>query len=669
MDSRTLFTRQVEEHFQVLCDLLACPAGKPLETEIIENGLVSTRLLAGTSELMDFGEWASLLNGFHKLLDCYKRLRHPWDDRLSQVTSELIEREEALVSAHSADPETDLRAAVSPEELNALVSELAALREECEAKPPAEPIEADAVDLYSLGAREIGSLHPDGPLGGIITAMHDASQRVIDRMGEASWQARGWGADDCEEIRSDLGVLQFFSRTIEPIIHRSAGDAGPARSSLEPLRIALWDFCSELSHDSDRELIISIDGENQPIDAHFLYAAGSVLQSMIADIFSRCGGKKLNISIAVSLRAGALRWRVADDGDNHISDSQLDHEDHLAFYPGLRDVTRTLVKHHGVLWVEPGNGREARFEFTLPATSDEESVHMWDVDGQKFAVRASQLCEVIAKGCGARGDDSYGEFLEYDNRRVPLVRLDVLFGKAPGKGDLVAVVGCLERRLAFYVPDKGSPQVGQRAGDSVPVWDGPPQLMVQIDGHRVPVIDPESMLNYYHDLTGTMGSDDSSGGAMDNESDLFQSQAASKAGVPSPPDSPESNAAGNEPIEVLVVEQNETMRDTLADILNDSRVVATCAVDVEEAMSFIHRRAPSLIISEFRMPTMAAKKLVDSLRDEGMSIPVIVTTSQSGKTADLLVEKLGASGYLSKPLRRSEVTSQVSTHLKHVIKS
>jgi len=60
---------------------------------------------------------------------------------------------------------------------------------------------------------------------------------------------------------------------------------------------------------------------------------------------------------------------------------------------------------------------------------------------------------------------------------------------------------------------------------------------------------------------------------------------------------------------------------------------------------------------------MAAKKIVDSLREQGRDIPVLVTTSQSGKTADLLVEKLGASGYLSKPLSASQVASQLSAFL------
>jgi DNA-binding NtrC family response regulator len=116
-------------------------------------------------------------------------------------------------------------------------------------------------------------------------------------------------------------------------------------------------------------------------------------------------------------------------------------------------------------------------------------------------------------------------------------------------------------------------------------------------------------------------------------------------------------------IEVLVIEQSETTRTMLNDILSRQRIRASFASDVEEALGMISAQPPRVIISEFRIPTMAAKKIVDKLREAGQEIPVIVTTSQSGKTADLLVEKLGAAGYLSKPLSASQVTSNLSSYL------
>ena len=60
---------------------------------------------------------------------------------------------------------------------------------------------------------------------------------------------------------------------------------------------------------------------------------------------------------------------------------------------------------------------------------------------------------------------------------------------------------------------------------------------------------------------------------------------------------------------------------------------------------------------------MAAKVIVETLNKNGQSIPVLVTTSQSGHTADLLVGKLGAAGHLSKPLNQDDVVKRVNNFL------
>jgi len=689
MDSRTLFTKQVGAHSQVLCELLACQAGVPVDAPTIERSLVSTRMLAGTSGLMEYKSWEEVLLGYHELLECYKTNGYAWEERVADVTATLIEREESLVGLHEADADVDLGSAVSPEELGAMVAEMAALREEVEAMPPPAPdplpeelISSSApaqtqtdpastpIDLSELGAAEIDGAPSSGsnvPLSGIIGQMRATSEKLSQHFKSQRWNTREWDPSECEDIRRELAVLGFYARTADRIVDRTGSNIQAPVSTLTPLRIALSDFAAELSHASGRELEVTLKGEETQIGPRLLFPAESVLQSMVTDLFSRCEGDSIHVTAQVEERNGTLRWHVSDDGDNFISDSQLDHEDQLAFYPGLKNVRRMLSEHKGVLWVEPGNGRRARFEFTLPVTGEEESLIVWESEEHSFAARASQVCEVIPASTDARGSDPYGEFLEYDSRRVPLFRLDVLFGAAPGDGDMIAVLGSLEKRVAFYVPDCGSPQKGQLLGDSISVWEGPAQPVVQVEGGRVPVVDADAALEHYMTITGTLGSESSSGGGLE-ELEAFQSQAASPSDAPAPPDSSNAKsgapAAAGESVEVLVVEQNESMRATLADILSNSSVSAACAGGVEEAMSFISAKAPRLIISEFRMPTMAAKRLVDSLRDRGIAIPVLVTTSQTGQTADLLVEKLGVSGYLSKPLQAEEVTSQISNYLR-----
>ena len=64
-------------------------------------------------------------------------------------------------------------------------------------------------------------------------------------------------------------------------------------------------------------------------------------------------------------------------------------------------------------------------------------------------------------------------------------------------------------------------------------------------------------------------------------------------------------------------------------------------------------------IRQFRLPSMAAKVLVERLRSEGKNIPVLVTTTHRGERAKLLVEKLGVAGYISKPLDADYVLQRV----------
>jgi CheY-like chemotaxis protein len=180
-------------------------------------------------------------------------------------------------------------------------------------------------------------------------------------------------------------------------------------------------------------------------------------------------------------------------------------------------------------------------------------------------------------------------------------------------------------------------------------------------------MDADDILRGYLSITGTLNSEASASGAADSrrsereaDHDVDERGAEAEAGAEA-----EIGAGTGEP-DVLVIEQSESTRNALTDILARQRIRASFAGDVEEALGLIRSGSPRVIIAEFRIPTMAAKKIVDSLRQQGRTIPVLVTTSQSGKTADLLVEKLGASGYLSKPLSATQVASQLSAFLSAV---
>ncbi|MDP3939949.1 MAG: response regulator, partial [Deltaproteobacteria bacterium] len=255
-----------------------------------------------------------------------------------------------------------------------------------------------------------------------------------------------------------------------------------------------------------------------------------------------------------------------------------------------------------------------------------------------------------------------GQHVEVDGGRVALFRLDGLYNEAPTGGDTIVVIGSVEKRIAFFAPGPGAAKEAHVSHDAVPAWHGAPSQVVRLDGRRLPLLDADHVVEAYHAATGTMNTETVSGGVQDETELQTPHQAASRVDVPAPPDS-YSEDKGENGVDVLVVEQSESMRDALSTILSDRHVRATCVRDIDEAIDLIESREPRLIISEFRMPTMAAKQVVDALNRRGKRTPVLVTTSQTGNTADLLVEKLGVSGYLSKPLDPAQVTTAVNTYL------
>jgi CheY-like chemotaxis protein len=219
---------------------------------------------------------------------------------------------------------------------------------------------------------------------------------------------------------------------------------------------------------------------------------------------------------------------------------------------------------------------------------------------------------------------------------------------------MIALIGHLEKRVAFYVPDAGSLTEGQILELSIPLWQGCANVVREVDGKRFALVDAEQILERYLDLTRGIDAEGVSGGATRDDS-----QAASMADAQAPPDIFAPAEEGSE-TDVLVVEQSDSVRNALSDILNDDRCRVTYTTGLDEALEFIVAARPRLIISEFRMPSMAAKALIDTLGQNEMSVPVLVTTSQSGQTAETLAKKLGAAGYLSKPLNREDVAERVN---------
>jgi CheY-like chemotaxis protein len=111
---------------------------------------------------------------------------------------------------------------------------------------------------------------------------------------------------------------------------------------------------------------------------------------------------------------------------------------------------------------------------------------------------------------------------------------------------------------------------------------------------------------------------------------------------------------------VLVVDDEPTVREYLAQVLRDAGFNVLTAGDGEEALAIIRRHPPDFISLDLVMPRMSGHKLLYELRkDKALSrIPVVVVTAHAqdelghGDLHDIMQNRVisGPSVYLEKPV-------------------
>src|ERR671914_981870 len=97
---------------------------------------------------------------------------------------------------------------------------------------------------------------------------------------------------------------------------------------------------------------------------------------------------------------------------------------------------------------------------------------------------------------------------------------------------------------------------------------------------------------------------------------------ASRGGIVRP------RAGGNgEHNTVLVVDDDTSILDTVSAILSGEGYDVVSAATGQEALAAVARKQPLLILLDMRMPVMDGWAVARSLREQGISVPIVVMTA------------------------------------------
>ena len=118
---------------------------------------------------------------------------------------------------------------------------------------------------------------------------------------------------------------------------------------------------------------------------------------------------------------------------------------------------------------------------------------------------------------------------------------------------------------------------------------------------------------------------------------------------------------------VLVVDEDPEVLDLVArQVLEPLGYNVATAGDAAGAIQQALTFAPDLVIASLSLPGLSGKDLLVALRSQGLNVPTLVT-AQEGMDADAIQAfRLGASDYLVKPLRETEVVSAVERAISEI---
>ena len=118
---------------------------------------------------------------------------------------------------------------------------------------------------------------------------------------------------------------------------------------------------------------------------------------------------------------------------------------------------------------------------------------------------------------------------------------------------------------------------------------------------------------------------------------------------------------------ILVVEDEQALRQQLADALKSNRYVTDLAPDGEEGLYLAQEWQYDLAIIDLGLPGISGLDLIRQLRQQGNSLPVLILTARSDWQNKVEGLEAGADDYLTKPFHIEELLARVNALLRRSV--
>ena len=114
---------------------------------------------------------------------------------------------------------------------------------------------------------------------------------------------------------------------------------------------------------------------------------------------------------------------------------------------------------------------------------------------------------------------------------------------------------------------------------------------------------------------------------------------------------------------LLIVDDDDEMRDLLRKVLEKEGYRISAAADGRHALAVLAQGAFDLVVTDMLMPQDGGLELLETLHRSHPNLPVIIVTAFGDWHSYTRALGLGAAAFISKPLRMSELIAAVHNAL------
>ena len=116
---------------------------------------------------------------------------------------------------------------------------------------------------------------------------------------------------------------------------------------------------------------------------------------------------------------------------------------------------------------------------------------------------------------------------------------------------------------------------------------------------------------------------------------------------------------------VLVVDDEPTLRETLAEALEQDGLRVVTAADGREALERFRAESPDLVLLDLMLPQLSGIEVCRIMRRES-AVPIVMLTAKDSEIDKVVGLELGADDYVTKPFSLRELMARIRAQLRRL---